>query len=67
MLVGLSIVPLGRGDHLSRALAEIVKTFDESGLRYLLPRSGACIEGDWDEALALIKRCHERARAHPTF
>ena len=63
MLIELSINPLGRGPHLSKDLAEVLKIIDDSGIRYCLTPSGTCIEGDWDEVMALVKRCHERARA----
>jgi uncharacterized protein (TIGR00106 family) len=63
MLVELSINPLGRGTHLSHDLGEILKLIDDSGLRYGLTPLGTCIEGDWDEVMALIKRCHEKARS----
>ncbi len=62
MLVELSTDPLGRGPHLSHDLAEILKIIDDSGLRYCLTPFGTCIEGEWDEVMALVKRCHEQAR-----
>jgi uncharacterized protein (TIGR00106 family) len=62
MLAELSIIPLGRGTHLSQDLGQILKTIDESGIRYRLTPSGTCIEGEWDEVMALVKRCHEQAR-----
>jgi len=62
MLVELSTDPLGRGPHLSHDLAEILKIIDDSGLRYCLTPFGSCIEGEWDEVMALVKRCHEQAR-----
>ena len=63
MLIELSINPLGRGPHLSKDLAEVLKIIDDSGIRYCLTPSGTCIEGDWDEVMALVKHCHERALA----
>ena len=62
MLVELNINLLGRGTHLSQDLAEILKTIDGSGLRYCLTPLGTCIEGDWDEVMTLIKKCHQQAR-----
>jgi uncharacterized protein (TIGR00106 family) len=62
MLAELSINLLGRGTHLSRDLAGILKIVDESGLRYCLTPFGTCIEGEWDEVIAVVKRCHEQAR-----
>lgn len=63
MLVELSINPLGRGTHISKDLAEILRLIDDSGLPYCLTPSGTCIEGGWDEVMALIKRCHDRERS----
>ncbi|HSB11526.1 MAG TPA: MTH1187 family thiamine-binding protein [Blastocatellia bacterium] len=62
MLVELSINPLGRGAHISRDLAAILKLIDDSGLRYVLTPFGTCIEGQWDEIMPLVKRCHDQAR-----
>jgi uncharacterized protein (TIGR00106 family) len=64
MLLELSITPLGRGEHLSRDLGEILRTIDDSGLPYCLTPSGTCIEGDWDEIMALVKSCHDQARSN---
>src|SRR5204863_1534642 len=33
-----------------------------SGLPYVLTPSGTCIEGDWDEVMAVVRQCHERVR-----
>jgi uncharacterized protein (TIGR00106 family) len=63
MLVELSINPLGRGTHISQDLGQILRIIDESGLRYGLTPSGTCIEGNWDEVMALVKRCHDQARS----
>lgn len=62
MLVELNINPLGRGTHLSNDLGEILKLIDDSGLRYALTPLGTCIEGEWDDVMALIKDCHKRVR-----
>jgi len=62
MLIELSINPLGRGAHIAADLAAILKLVDDSGLRYVLTPFGTCIEGDWDEVMPLVKRCHEQAR-----
>jgi uncharacterized protein (TIGR00106 family) len=62
MLAELSIVPVGGNTHSSAELAKILKLVDESGLPYQLTPSSTCIEGDWDEIMPLIHRCHDRAR-----
>jgi uncharacterized protein (TIGR00106 family) len=62
MLVELSIVPLGRDVQWSDQLAEALKLVDASGLPYVLTPSGTCIEGEWDEVMALVRQCHECVR-----
>lgn len=62
MLVELSINPLGRGTHLSQDLGEILKVIDDAGVSYVLTPLGTCIEGEWDQVMPLIKKCHEVAR-----
>ncbi|HMA16978.1 MAG TPA: MTH1187 family thiamine-binding protein, partial [Thermoanaerobaculia bacterium] len=62
MLAELSIVPLGRGEHLSSALAEVLDVVDRSGIRYKFTPCGTCLEGTWDEVLDVVSRAHARAR-----
>ena len=63
MLVELTIIPMGGDSHTSDELAEVLKLIDESGLRYQLTPSATCIEGNWEEVMAVIRLCHERVRA----
>jgi uncharacterized protein (TIGR00106 family) len=62
MLVELSIVPLGGDTHLSEEIASVLEIVDASGLPYELTPAGTCIEGEWEQVLSLIRRCHERTR-----
>jgi uncharacterized protein (TIGR00106 family) len=62
MLAELSIVPLGRGEHLSEALAEILDVVDGSGVRYKFTPCGTCLEGGWDEVMDVVRQCHAKAR-----
>ena len=62
MLVQLNIVPLGGDTHLSDELAEVLRVVDRSGLPYQLTPSGTCIEGEWDEVMALVRECHQLVR-----
>ena len=64
MLAELSIVPLGVGEHLSGPLAEVLNIVDRSGIRYKLTPSGTCLEGSWDEVMAVVKECHAQMRRH---
>lgn len=63
MLAELAIIPLGRGTHLSTEIAAILEVVDASGLPYQLTPAGTCIEGEWDEVMAVVRRCHEKARS----
>jgi uncharacterized protein (TIGR00106 family) len=63
MLIELSITPLGRGTHLSKDLAEILKIIDDSEVRYCLTPFGTCLEGEWDQVMEIAKRCHSQARS----
>ena len=60
MIVEFSISPIGVGESLSRYVAEVVDLVDRSGLPYLLTPMGTIVEGEWDEVMGLIKRCHRR-------
>jgi len=62
MLAEFSLIPLGDDIHISGQVAEVLKLIDASGLAYQLTPSGTCVEGEWDDVMALLKRCHERAR-----
>ena len=62
MLVEFSIIPIGSDAHTSEELAEALKLVDASGLPYQLNPAGTCVEGDWDEVLQLVHRCHQRVR-----
>jgi len=66
MLAELTIDLLGPDPHQSASLGEILKVVDSSGLRYVLTPCGTCIEGGWDEVMALVGRCHAKARALST-
>ncbi len=59
MLVEFSIIPIGVGSSLGAHLAEVLKIVDASGLPYKLNPMGTVIEGEWDETMKLIKKCHK--------
>ena len=62
MIVEFSIIPLGGDTHISTEVAEALKIVDASGLPYQLTPLGTCLEGDWDEVMSTIRRCHARVR-----
>ncbi len=62
MIVEFSVVPIGQGESLSKAVAKVVDIIDKSGLPYKLTAMGTIVEGEWDDVFALIKECHAYAR-----
>ncbi len=58
MLVEFSIIPIGVGSSIGDQLAEVLKIVDASGMPYKVNPMGTVIEGEWDEVMKLIKKCH---------
>ena len=59
MLAAFSILPVGAGSSLGDQLAEILKIVDESGLAYKINPMATVIEGEWDDVMKLVKKCHK--------
>ena len=53
------IVPIGVGVSVSKYVAACERIFTDAGLKIRLHAYGTNVEGEWDEVLAAIKRCHE--------
>jgi uncharacterized protein (TIGR00106 family) len=62
MIIEFSVVPIGHGESLAEPVARILDLVDKSGLPYQLTAMGTIVEGDWDEVLGLVRRCHEAMR-----
>ncbi len=58
MLAEFSVVPIGVGNSLGDKIAEVLKIVDASGLPYKVNPMGTVVEGDWNEVMALIRKCH---------
>jgi uncharacterized protein (TIGR00106 family) len=61
MMVEFSIVPLGRSASVSDVIARVLKIVMDSGVRYKANPMGTVIEGEWDELMYVIKKCHDDA------
>ena len=59
VIADLCLVPIGVGVSVSKEVAACERLLRESGLKIKLHAYGTNIEGEWDEVLAAIKRCHE--------
>lgn len=63
VLLEFSMSPFDKGESLSEYVARSLDIIDRSGLPYRLTPMGTVIEGEWDEVMAAVKRCHERVHA----
>ncbi len=59
VMIDLCIVPLGVGVSLSPYIAACEKVLSDAGLKTALHSYGTNVEGEWDDVLAAVKRCHE--------
>ncbi len=59
MLIEFSIIPVGVGSSIGDQLAGVLKIVDASGLPYKVNPMGTVVEGEWDEIMKLIKKCHK--------
>ena len=59
VLVDVCVVPMGVGVSVSKYIVECEKIFAAAGLSHQLHAYGTNVEGDWDEVMAAIKKCHE--------
>ena len=60
MLVEFSIIPIGSGSSIGDQIAEVLRIVDASGLPYKINPMGTVLEGEWDEIVKLIKKCHKK-------
>ena len=58
MLAEFTIFPIGEGVSLSKYVSRSLDLIDKSGLSYRINPMGTVVEGDWDEVMELIKKCH---------
>ena len=59
VLVDVCVVPMGVGVSVSKYVVECEKIFAAAGLNHQMHAYGTNVEGDWDEVMAAIKKCHE--------
>ena len=60
MIAEFSIIPIGSGTSLSKYVAECLSIVKESGLNHQLTPMGTVLEGEGNEVIPVIMRCHER-------
>jgi len=60
VLLEFSMFPTDKGASVSEYVGRSLEIIDESGLPYRLGPMGTCIEGEWDQVMAVVTRCFER-------
>ncbi|MFQ5429339.1 MAG: MTH1187 family thiamine-binding protein [Phycisphaerae bacterium] len=60
VLVEFSMSPMDKGASVSKYVARSLDIIADSGVPYRLGPMGTCLEGDWDQVMAVIRRCYER-------
>lgn len=59
LLAEISMWPMDKGESVSPYVAQVLDVIDRSGLPYKLGPLGTCIEGEWDEVMAVVRQCFE--------
>jgi uncharacterized protein (TIGR00106 family) len=54
-----TVIPIGVGVSLSEYVAACEHILAGTGLHYELHANGTNLEGEWDDVMDAIKRCHE--------
>ena len=62
ILLEFSMSPLGKGESVGAYVARSLEIVETSGLDYRLHAMGTILEGEWDDALAVVKKCYEAMR-----
>jgi uncharacterized protein (TIGR00106 family) len=63
VLLEFQISPRADGDSVSALVAQAIDIVDRSGLPYQLTPVGTIVEGEWDEAFAVVRACFDLLRA----
>lgn len=60
VLLEFSMTPLDKGESVSAYVSRSLDIIDKSGIPYRMGPMGTCLEGEWDEVMAVVKACLER-------
>lgn len=59
MLLELSVQVKGKHQKSGDPVQEINRILDASGVQYKATVKGAVLEGDWEQVMAVAKKCHD--------
>ena len=64
MVAELRLTPVGSRVPFAQLIGELLPILAESPLQYQVHAMGTTLEGELDEVLDVVRRCHEEARKH---
>ena len=59
LIADIFVIPLGVGLSVSEYVAACERVFEDAGLERQLHAYGTNVEGDWDDVMTALNRCHE--------
>jgi uncharacterized protein (TIGR00106 family) len=59
MLAEISLAPIGQGSSVSEYVATALAIIKQSGIKYEFHAMGTNLEGEYDEIVALVKKCSQ--------
>ncbi|MEK7727474.1 MAG: MTH1187 family thiamine-binding protein [candidate division KSB1 bacterium] len=62
MLVEFRVLPVGTGEETKELVAKTVAIIEKSELDYQLTAMGTLLEGQWEEVMFVIQKCHEEVK-----
>lgn len=54
----MPLIPCRTEEEMYSVVDEVIKIIQESGLKYEIGAMSTTVEGEWDEVMDLVKRCH---------
>lgn len=63
VLVEFSMSPMDKGASVSKYVARSLEIIADSGVPYRLGPMGTCLEGEWQDVMAVIEKCYRRMSA----
>ncbi len=63
VIMDLCIVPIGVGVSVSKYVVACHEVLEAAGLKTKLHAYGTNIEGEWEQVMTAVKKCHEKIHA----
>lgn len=59
VLIQIAMFPIGQGETVSPYVSRVVRIIKDSGLPHVFGPMGTAIEGEWDQVMEVLTRCHQ--------